>query len=91
MHAVPAVGTLPQGGAGFPVAAAVGITLLVAALGLAVQALRRPRALGVAGGCLAGGVAVLAQLLLTAGNPASQAGYLLGSGMVWGSDCSGTG
>jgi hypothetical protein len=85
MHVVPVVGTLPQGGAGFPVAAAVGVSLLVAALALAVQALRRPRALRVAGGCLAGGVAVCAQLVLTAGDPASRAGYLLGlfGASVW--------
>jgi hypothetical protein len=67
------------------VAAAVGVSLLVAALGLAVQALRRPRAPLVAGGCLAGGVGVLAQLALTAGDPTSPAGYLLGlsGASVW--------
>jgi hypothetical protein len=80
-----AVGTLSGGGVGFPVAAAVGVSLLVAALALAVQALRRPRALSVAGGCLAGGVAVCAQLVLTAGDPTSRAGYLLGlsGASVW--------
>lgn len=78
MHTATTVGVLSQGGVGFPVAAAVGATLLVAALGLAVQALRPPRSVLVAGGCLLGGVGVLAQLGLTAGNPASRAAFLLG-------------
>jgi len=78
MPAATTVGVLSQLGVGFPVAAAVGATLLVTALGLAVQALRPPRAALVAGGCLLGTVGVLAQLLLTAGEPASRGGFLLG-------------
>jgi hypothetical protein len=78
MPAATTVGVLSQGGVGFPLVAAVGGTLLVTALGLAVRALRPPRAVLLAGGCLLGAVGVLAQLLLTAGDTASRAGFLLG-------------
>ena len=72
------VGLLSQGGVGFPVAAAVGVTLLVTALSLAVQALRAPRSPLVAAGCLLGAVGVLAQLVLVADDPASRRAYLAG-------------
>ncbi len=79
------VGLLSQGGVGFPLAAAVGGTLLVTALALAVRALRAPRSPLVAAGCLFGAVGVLAQLALVADDPASQRAYLAGllGGSCW--------
>jgi hypothetical protein len=73
-----AVGLLSQGGVGFPLAAAVGLTLLAAALALVVQAVRVPRSPLVAAGCLLGAVGVLAQLALVTGDPASRVAYLSG-------------
>lgn len=69
---------LAGAGVGFPVAAAVGVTLVVAATLVAVQALRPPPTPVVAGGCLVGVVGTLAQLALTAGDPASRVAYLSG-------------
>lgn len=79
------VGLLSQGGVGLPLAAAVGATLLVAALALAVEALRVPRSPLVAAGCLLGAVGVLAQLALVADDPASRVAYLAGllGGSCW--------
>jgi len=84
MPATPLVGLVAQGDVGFPVAAAVGGTLVITALFLAAAALRPPRASLVAAGCLLGTLGVLAQLALTASEPASQAAFLLG---VVGASC----
>jgi drug/metabolite transporter (DMT)-like permease len=76
--AVTAGTTTGEVGVGFGVAAIVGGTLLVTALLLAARAVRSPRTPLVAAGSLLGAAGVLAQLSLTAGDPASRVGYLLG-------------